>query len=125
MTAEALTEIEAIRTSREFVFQPPNWETNPRRLQFCLKLLEKYAGFEKSRCFGFHGFRKLHATLVADTAPSDLGIKAAQESLGHSTSTVTTNHYVNGRVQDRIVVEAISRLPKFGRKDDPRQTKMF
>jgi integrase len=129
LAAEALQEIEAIRSPRRYIFELPTWEKNPRWLQACFERLLNLAEIPKERQFKFHGFRKLHATLVADTsADGEDGIKTAQKSLGHGDEATTRGHYVNGRVQDRIVAAAIERLPsprpKAKSAEDPRQTKL-
>lgn len=128
LTPEALAEIEAIRTPRKYIFQPTNWVTNPRRLQYSLKLLEKYAGLPKERQFGFHGFRKLHATMLAGNNSENQGIKTAQLALGHESTTVTKGFYINATVQEKLVAEELKKLPSFRRKahsEDPNQMHLF
>jgi len=39
------------------------------------------------------------------------GLAVAQQSAGHSNRAVTTGHYVSGDVKERMVAEAIKRMP--------------
>lgn len=124
LSAAALEQIEAIRTNRKRIFEFPNWERNPRWAQELLKRLAKAAGIPESRRFGFHGFRKCHASLVASQeTDGSLGMMAARMSLGHSTMATTLDHYVNGKVQESFAAAAIDKLPspKPTRKADTRQ----
>lgn len=110
---EAVDAIERIRTRRVLVFENHSWACgNPRNLQSLLKRLETLAGIPPARQFGFHGFRRSHATLLAESADDGrAGLLAAQMSLGHSTGATTLDHYVAGRAQERIAASAIDRLP--------------
>lgn len=125
---EALQEIESIRGPRELIFEWRNWEKNPRWLQTCFKRLLARAGIPESRQFGFHGLRKAHATLIADQGEAN-GISTAQLSLGHASEGVTKGHYVSGSVQEKIVAQAIQKLPspkpKRASADDARQRDLF
>jgi integrase len=124
--AEALADIQAIRTNRTRIFEFPNWDDNKRWLQTQMERLLVFAGIPEERQFKFHGFRKLHATLIADSDNSSGGIQAAQFSLGHSHDSTTRGHYINGDVQQKIAAQAIQRLPSpKPRKDDPRQQHLF
>lgn len=116
---EAVDAIERIRTKRELIFECHSWACgNPRNLQALLKRLETLAGIPAARQFGFHGFRRSHATLLAETADDGrAGLLAAQMSLGHSTGATTLDHYVAGRAQERITATAIDRLPALGRAE--------
>lgn len=127
LSPEALAEINAIRTDRQLIFEFPNWERNPRWLQHLFKRLAAKAHIAAARRFGFHGLRKLHATLIADGASGQDGVRAAQISLGHSSPDVTKQHYVSGSVQEKLAAAAIDRLPSIKRKvdEDPRQKKLF
>lgn len=125
LSSEALAAVERIRTRRLLIFEFPGWEKNPRWIQVIFKRLAAAAGIPEERRFGFHGLRKLHASLIAGQEQD--GVKAAQISLGHGSATTTKQHYVSGKVQDRLAAAAIDRLPSFAsrstrRDEDPRQT---
>lgn len=113
---EACEAIERIRTKRDLVFECRSWARgNPRNLQTLLKRLETLAGIPPARQFGFHGFRRSHATALAEAADDGrAGLLAAQISLGHASGSTTLDHYVAGRAQERIAASAINRLPALG-----------
>lgn len=58
------------------------------------KLMER-AGLPEERRFGFHGFRKYHATELFEAA----GVETAQASLNHGNVATTLQSYVNHRSQ--------------------------
>lgn len=105
LSAEAREAIEPLRKGHKLIFAWPNWlekkgARRSMRRVFELRLIK--AGLPEHRQFGFHGFRKAHATEIASVNPL-----AAQLSLGHSDSKTTTDHYVN----PRVAAEAIKRMP--------------
>jgi integrase len=112
LSADARAAIEAIRTDRELIFP---WPHGRRWLQRQLKRLAALAGLPKHRRWGFHAFRRTHATLLADASAGG-GIEAARISLGHGGAGVTCRSYVAGRVQTRLAAEVIERLPSLGER---------
>ena len=122
LSSAAAESIESIRTDRRLIFE---WPHHRRWLHRCLKRLATCAGIPESRRFGWHGFRRTHATLVAEqSAASGGGVLAAQISLGHTSSATTLGHYVSGRVQHRLAAESIDRLPSPRSTGDPRQKRL-
>ncbi|WP_254512893.1 site-specific integrase [Anatilimnocola floriformis] len=123
---EALADILAIRTERTRIFEFPNWDKNKRWLQTQMERLLQHAAIPEERQFKFHGFRKMHATLIADQEGSTSSIQAAQLSLGHSHESTTKGSYINGSVQQKIVTASIQRLPSpKAKKVDDKQMQLF
>jgi len=106
LSPAARAAIEAIRTDRELIFP---WPHGRRWLQRAFKRLAKAARLPADRRWGFHAFRRTHATLVADASGG--GIETARISLGHGAAGVTMASYVAGRVQSRLAAQVIDRLP--------------
>jgi integrase len=79
------------------VFAWRNWPRPGavRWLQRNREKLLKAAGLEAHRRFGFHGFRKYHATELFESA----GLETAAASLNHGSSATTAAAYVNHRAQ--------------------------
>lgn len=108
LTAEALEELDNIRTVRRRIFEFPGWDNSSRWLHRTFKKLLRHAGIPAERQFGFHGFRKLHSGLVGETS----GVQAAQQSLGHASDATTKRHYLPMRVQDKLAAQAIEQMPR-------------
>jgi integrase len=75
-----------------------------RRFWQLLHLLQKRAGIPEAEWFGLHGLRRTLATLLWEESPG-----AAQFALGHTTSDVTRQHYVDGGA---MVARALDQLPQ-------------
>lgn len=89
--------IEPLRHLSKRVFP---WANYPRPgavrwLQRQREMLLIRAGLPAHRQFGFHGFRKYHATELFDGS----GLEVAAMSLNHGDSATTSGSYVNGRRQ--------------------------
>lgn len=115
LAAPAIGAIEMIRTARELIFETASWPRNPRYLQTLLKRLQTRAGIDPERQFGWHGFRRTHATWLADLRDGG-GVQAAQLSLGHGSATTTLGHYIAQRVQEAQAARAIDALPSLTAK---------
>jgi integrase len=110
----ARAKIEAIRGVGPRIFPWPNWP-NPgatRWLQRQREFLLARAGLPEERQFGFHGFRKYHATELFER--DEL---AARDSLNHRDVETTRTSYANHRRQAdaklRRQKAAIDQLPLF------------
>ena len=75
-----------------------------RRFWQLLHLLQKRAGVDQSDWFGLHALRRTLASILWEHSPS-----AAQFALGHTTSDITRQHYVDG---GSLVARAIDALPQ-------------
>lgn len=89
--------IEPLRGSSPRVFA---WKNYPRpgavrSLQRHREKLMAHAGLPEKRRFGFHGFRKYHATELFEAS----GLESAAASLNHRDGATTMAHYVNHRAQ--------------------------
>lgn len=120
--AEALAAIEPLRGLGPRIFNMPGWPAAGavRWLQRRREQLVIAAELSEHRRFGFHGFRKYHATQLFTLEEEGGGsaAAAAQSSLGHGSEDVTLGFYVNHNVQLKRDIElqrsAIDRLPQLG-----------
>lgn len=120
MVPHALAAVERIRSARPLIFAHPSWPRNPRYLQCCLKRLAACAGVPAARRFGFHAFRRTHATLLALSCGEDgRGWETAQASLGHASLSTTRDYYGAQSAQDSLLAAALCRLPAFGAAPAP------
>lgn len=119
---EAREGIEPLRRGQALIFAYPNWIEKKgarRSMQRVFELRLIRANFPEHRQFGFHGFRKAHATELARMNPL-----AAQLSLGHSSSRTTSESYINHRVAE----DSIQKLPSLRaaeKQRDTRQKRLF
>jgi len=93
---------------REFVF---DWHRSDRSPSYGkwtfyrhLHQLQQLAGIPCAEWFALHAIRKTMATVLAGQS-----LAAAQFALGHTASTVTAKHYVNGGA---IVADALDAMPQ-------------
>lgn len=120
--AEAREAIERLRGGQELIFAYPNWTTKSgarRSMRRVFERMLEVAGLPEHRRFGFHGFRKAHASQLALANPL-----AAQLSLGHESAKTTNEHYVN----HRVAAAAIQQLPSLraaAREGDTKQKRLF
>lgn len=120
LSPPALAAVERIRSARPLIFAHPSWPRNPRYLQVCLKRLASCAGVPAARRFGFHAFRRTHATLLALSCGADgRGWETAQASLGHASLSTTRDYYGAQSAQDTLLAAALCRLPAFGAQPAP------
>lgn len=101
------------------IFYYPNWiekDGAQRSMRRTFELRLEKAGLPEHRQFGFHGFRKAHATELALTNPL-----AAQLSLGHSSMKTTQDHYVN----PRVAAEAVKKMPSIKAAERLRNSKQL
>ncbi len=115
LTAPALAAVERIRTPRAVIFSHPSWPRNPRYLQACLKRLAAVAGVPETRRWGFHAFRRTHATLLALSCGSrDDAWETAQASLGHANLATTRDYYGAQSAKEALLAASLCRLPTIG-----------
>lgn len=109
---EAWEHMENIRRSgRNVILAAGTTGTAKRYLYDELHKLQETAGMPKERRFGFQSFRKGHLTeLAAQSLEFEQGIDIACHSASHSSRSITTSHYINGSIQDRLVAAAIDRM---------------
>lgn len=109
---EAFEHMESIRrTGRDGILTIGPSATCKRYLYTALHKLQAEAGMAEERKFGFNGFRKAHLTeLASQSLEQENGIDVACRSAGHSSRSITTTHYINGSIQDRLVASAIDRM---------------
>lgn len=95
--------IERLRGSSQLVFPFPNWPNagGVRNLQRHREKLVALAGLPEERQFGFHGFRKYHATELFQSA----GLESAAASLNHRDGATTLASYVNHVAQQEAGVK--------------------
>jgi len=119
---EAREAIEPLRRGQALIFAWPNWiekQGARRSMRRVFECLLARAGLPEQRRFGFHAFRKEHATELASINPL-----AAQMSLGHTDMRTTQQHYVN----PRITAAAIQQMPSLRAAEktgDTRQMRLF
>jgi integrase len=110
LSSEARREIERIRTERQTIFDWRNWPRNKVSLHEHRRKLLVAAGLPEGRQFGFHGLRRAHLT-VLNLEAAQIGARAAQRSAGHASVATTMGSYINAAVSERLVAEAIERMP--------------
>ncbi len=115
LTPPALIAVERIRTARQLLFAHPSWPGNPRYLQASLKRLAAIAGVQSPRRFGFHAFRRAHATLLALSCGAEgRAWETAQASLGHTSLATTRDYYGAQSAKESLLAASLCRLPTIG-----------
>ena len=86
LNADALAHLESIRRKSGLVFP---WPYSKEWFSQCFKTLQEHAGIKPADWFGLHALRRTAATLLWKHCP-----EAAQIVLGHRSSLITLQHYV-------------------------------
>ena len=109
----ALEAIQNIRTARRLIFECSHGSWWIDKLH---RRIQAAAGLAECDRWGWHGYRRAHAT---DLAMID--VEAARLSLNHSQLETTRRHYIAPRVTKR----AIKKLPELRTGDDPQMRLLF
>ena len=107
---QAREHIDRIRTERELIFPWRNWPKSYRNLNDHFTRLLFAARIPAWRHFKFNGLKKCHLSVLAGQE-YDQGIKLAQQSANHTSASITTGHYINESVSERVLRRAINSMP--------------
>lgn len=110
---EVLEHIEKIRgtENREVVLAwVGDWDRYRRVCYDELRRLQAAAGIPKHRRFAFQSFRKTYLTELALGGDPQQGIKNAQTAAGHTSSAITTGHYISGTAQDLLYARSVEAM---------------